>query len=78
MMTSADKVGGWVKKVQNHDDVILEWSLTLIQIDPDCSSNLSAKPRKTDSICLTSNYFLNLISLTHLLEMCQIIGALSV
>ena len=28
MMTSADKVGGWVKKGQNHDDVILEWSLT--------------------------------------------------
>ena len=28
MMTSDDKVGGWVKKVQNHDDVILEWSLT--------------------------------------------------
>ena len=27
MMTSADKVGGWVKKGQNHDDVILEWSL---------------------------------------------------
>ena len=27
MMTSDDKVGGWVKKVQNHDDVILEWSL---------------------------------------------------
>ena len=26
MMTSADKVGGWVKKGQNHDDVILEWS----------------------------------------------------
>ena len=25
MMTSADKVGGWVKKGQNHDDVILEW-----------------------------------------------------
>jgi hypothetical protein len=25
-MTSDDKVGGWVKKVQNHDDVILEWS----------------------------------------------------
>ena len=45
MMMSDDKVGGWVKKVQNHDDVILEWSLTLIQIDPDCSSNLSAKPR---------------------------------
>jgi hypothetical protein len=22
-----DKVGGWVKKDQNHDDVILEWSL---------------------------------------------------
>jgi hypothetical protein len=26
-MTSDDKVGGWVKKGQNHDDVILEWSL---------------------------------------------------
>ena len=32
MMTSADKVGGWVKKGQNHDDVILEWSLTGISI----------------------------------------------
>ena len=29
MMTSADRVGGWFKKGQNHDDVILEWSLTL-------------------------------------------------
>ena len=27
-MTSDDKVGGWVKKGQNHDDVILEWSLS--------------------------------------------------
>ena len=27
MMTSDDKVGGWVKKGKNHDDVILEWSL---------------------------------------------------
>ena len=26
-MTSDDKVGGWVKKAQNHDDVLLEWSL---------------------------------------------------
>ena len=31
MMTSADKVGGWVKKGQNHDDVILEWSLSNIK-----------------------------------------------
>ena len=30
MMMSDDKVGGWVKKGQNHDDVILEWSLILI------------------------------------------------
>ena len=30
MMTSADKVGGWVKKGQNHDDVMLEWSFTQI------------------------------------------------
>ena len=29
MMTSDDKVGGWVKKGQNHDDVIIEWSLNL-------------------------------------------------
>ena len=28
MMTVDDKVGGWVKKGQNHDDVILEWSLS--------------------------------------------------
>ena len=28
MMTSDDKVGGWVKKGQNHDDVILECPLT--------------------------------------------------
>ena len=27
MMMSDDKVGGWVKKVQNHDDVILECPL---------------------------------------------------
>ena len=31
MMMSDDKVGGWVKKGQNHDDVILEWSLIKIQ-----------------------------------------------
>ena len=38
MMTSDDKVGGWVKKGQNHDDVILEWSLTGIVIP--CSKNI--------------------------------------
>ena len=26
MLTSADKVGGWGQKDQNHADVILEWS----------------------------------------------------
>ena len=30
MMTSDDKVGGWVKKGQNHDDVILECRLCKI------------------------------------------------
>ena len=30
MMTSDDKVGGWVKKGQNHDDVILECPLSMI------------------------------------------------
>ena len=29
-MTSDDKVGGWVKKGQNHDDVILECRLCKI------------------------------------------------
>ena len=28
MMTSDDKVGGWIKKGQNHDDVILECPLS--------------------------------------------------
>jgi hypothetical protein len=28
MMMSDDKVGGWVKKGQNHDDVMLECPLT--------------------------------------------------
>ena len=31
MMMSDDKVGGWVKKGQNHDDVILECPLTDIK-----------------------------------------------
>ena len=31
MMTSDDKVGGWVKKGQNHDDVILECPLSQIK-----------------------------------------------
>ena len=31
-MTSDDKVGGWVKKGQNHDDVIHEWSLMILAI----------------------------------------------
>ena len=31
MMTSDDKVGGWVKRGQNHDDVILDWSLSSIK-----------------------------------------------
>jgi hypothetical protein len=30
MMTSDDNVGGWVKKGQNHDDVILECPLKRI------------------------------------------------
>ena len=31
MMRSADKVGGWAKKGQNHDDVILECPLREIK-----------------------------------------------
>ena len=36
MMTSDDKVGGWVKKGQNHDDVILE--CPLIEFLVDCAT----------------------------------------
>ena len=32
MMTSDDKVGGWVKKGQNHDDVILESPLVTCKL----------------------------------------------
>ena len=32
MMTSDDKVGGWVKKGQKHDDVILECPLRQLLI----------------------------------------------
>ena len=32
MMMSDDKVGGWVKKGQNHDDVILECPLMQITL----------------------------------------------
>ena len=38
MMTSDDKVGGWVKKGQNHDDVILEWSLTEFRLHTNIST----------------------------------------
>jgi hypothetical protein len=31
MMMSDDKVGGWVKKGQNHDDVILECPLVKLE-----------------------------------------------
>ena len=32
MMTSDDNVGGWFKKGQNHDDVILECPLNILQL----------------------------------------------
>ena len=44
MMTSADKVGGWVKKGQNHDDVLLEWSLSL----QEKSSGIALENKKID------------------------------
>ena len=40
MMTSDDKVGGWVKKGQNHDDVILECPLRQpLTKSSNCSNN---------------------------------------
>ena len=45
MMMSADKVGGRVKKGQNHDDVIFEWSLSkggyVSQNQLHCKANLN-------------------------------------
>ena len=44
MMTSDDKVGGWVKKGQNHDDVILEcplmglWAVHYVLYTHSCST----------------------------------------
>ena len=40
MMTSDDKVGGWVKKGQNHDDVILECPLSIKYADLKTHRNL--------------------------------------
>ena len=48
MMTSDDKVGGWVKKGQNHNDVILEWSLSN---SSDVKSNLSPV-RSAEIFCI--------------------------
>ena len=39
MMTSDDKVGGWVKKGQNHDDVILECPLRIFALATKKRSN---------------------------------------
>ena len=51
MMTSDDKVGGWVKKGQNHDDVILECPLNpngtgvfLGQSEPGGGGGISTPP----------------------------------
>ena len=46
MLTPDDKVGGWVKKGQNHDDVILEWSLITTQIS---KKNLDQKSSKNSA-----------------------------
>ena len=57
MMTSDDKVGGWVKKGQNHDDVKLEWSHTF----PSSTNWVSGLPRATSSrILMVSKYLNNL------------------
>ena len=54
MMMSADKVGGWVKKGQNHDDVILEWSLRIHEIQVcrnDVLERLSFPWIKSPNLC---------------------------
>ena len=44
MMTSDDKIGGWVKKGQNHDDIRLEWSLNITKDLPSLITELERKP----------------------------------
>ena len=54
MMTSDDKVGGWVKKGQNHDDVILECPLSKsIVLGPNgkAYSHFDLQEVKTVNIC---------------------------
>ena len=52
MMTSDDKVDEWVKKGQNHDDVILEWSLTCQMM-----SSLNGEVITVNGVELTECFF---------------------
>ena len=59
MMTSDDKVGGWVKKGQNHDDVILEWSLmeySRLKRLPTAARRRSLKTTTKNYICKYMGY----------------------
>ena len=62
MMTSDNKVGGWVKKGQNHDEVILEWSLTQNSWEWDCAKNLQETSLKLLStlLCIVQGLSLEL------------------
>ena len=57
MTTSDDKVGGWVKKGQNHDDVILEWSLRYPSFESFYHIFLVQKPPKLDSLYFVASAY---------------------
>ena len=63
MMTSADKVGGWVKKGQNHDDGILEQYITAVVTSPDFSSCKYALVGK-----FRISWFINTVTLAQILR----------
>ena len=56
MMISDDKVGGWVKKGQNHDDVILEWPLF-----ETCRSNTDLLPNCKEHFAQNNSCLISLV-----------------
>ena len=62
MLTSDDKVGGWVKKGQNHDDVILEWSLSKLT-PPHCGRKYSFNTYANMQLLCLWHFYLKVIVL---------------
>ena len=66
MLTSADKVGGWVLKDQKHADVILEWSLKEAYLVSDHAENPDQSANQTGNCLNHSQGSLSNKSCVHL------------